>query len=68
MPESALQTKLEPPFGNHRLHTLGFSMQGSGKEKTHQHKQICGIVPDWVGAKILFMCFFRVIPYGEKNT
>ena len=40
-------SKLEPPFGNHRL---------SGKEK-HKHKQICGIVPDWVGAKTC-LCFF----------
>ena len=53
--------------------TAGLSYRaGAGttpQGKKHKHKQICGIFPDWVGAKKLFMCFFGVIPYGaEKNT
>ena len=35
--------------------------------KTHKHKQICGIVPDWGGGKTLLMCFYRVIPYGGNK-
>ena len=30
MPEFALQTKLEPPFGNHRLQTLGIKLGEKG--------------------------------------
>ena len=38
------------------------------KRKTHEHKQICGIVLlNWVGAKNLFMCFYRVIPFGGEK-
>ena len=42
----------------------------SGKEKTHKHKQICGIVPGLGGcAKQLFMClcFFFSFLMGEKK-
>ena len=42
--------------------------QNSGKEKTHKHKQIPGLSRDWVGAKILFMCFVRVFPYGGRKS
>ena len=35
----------------------------SGKEK-----HITGLSRDWVGAKILFMCFFGSSLMGEKNT
>ena len=38
MPEFALRTKLEPPFGNHHLQTLGKN------KKTHKHN-FHGIVP-----------------------
>ena len=31
-----------------------------GKQKAHKQ--------DWVGDKILFMCFFRVIPYGGEQA
>ena len=37
----------------------------SGKEKTHKHKQICGIVPG-VGANFLFI-FFGSFLMGEKK-
>ena len=47
----------------------GAGSQHSGKEKTHKHKnKFAGLSRDWVGAKILFMCFFlRVIPYGGEK-
>ena len=42
-----------------------------GMEKKHININInkfAGLSRDWVGAKILFMCFVRVVPYGgEKN-
>ena len=35
----------------------------SGKEKTHKHKQICGIVPGLGGCQnVVYVLFFRVIP------
>ena len=41
----------------------------SGKEKTHKHKQICGIVPGLGGCqKFVYVFFFRVIPYGREKT
>ena len=36
------------------------------REKTHEHKQICGIIPDWMGAKKLFICFLGSFLIGEK--
>ena len=39
----------------------------SGKEKTHKHKQICGIVPGLGGCQIFVYVFFRVIPYGGEE-
>ena len=30
--------------------------------------KFAGLSRDWVGAKKLFMCFFRVIPYGGEKT
>ena len=40
----------------------------SGKEKTHKHKQICGIVPGLGGCqKFVYAFFFRVIPYGGEK-
>ena len=41
----------------------------SGKEKTHKHKQICGIIPALGGCqKVVYVFFFRVIPYGGEKT
>ena len=43
-------------------------VSSQGKEKTHKHKQICGIVPGLGGAKNLFMCFFfGSFLMGEKK-
>ena len=40
-----------------------------GKKKHININKFAGLSRDWVGAKKLFMCFFRVIPYGrEKHT
>ena len=40
-----------------------------GKKKHININKFAGLSRDWVGAKNLFMCFFRAIPYGgEKNT
>ena len=40
-----------------------------GKKKHININKFAGLSRDWVGAKNLFMCFFRVIPYGgEKHT
>ena len=41
--------------------------QGSGKETTHKHKQICGIVPGLGGCQNFVYVFFRVIPYGGEK-
>ena len=38
-----------------------------GEKKTHKHEQICGIVPGLGGCQIMFMCFFRVIPFGGEK-
>ena len=40
------------------------------ERKTHEHKQICGIVPGLGGCqKFVYVFFFRVISYvGEKNA
>ena len=40
----------------------------SGKEKHININKFVGLSRDWVGAKKLFMCFFRVIPYGGGKT
>ena len=37
------------------------------KEKHININKFAGLSRDWVGAKILFMCFFRVIPYGGEK-
>ena len=29
--------------------------------------KFAGLSRDWVGAKILFMCFFRALPYGGEK-
>ena len=43
-------------------------MHSSGKEKTHKHKQICGIVPGLGGCqKFVYVFFFRVSPYGGEK-
>ena len=39
----------------------------SGKEKHININNFAGLSRDWVGAKKLFMCFFRVIPYGGEK-
>ena len=39
----------------------------SGKEKHININKFAGLSRVWVGAKNLFMCFFRVIPYGGKT-
>ena len=38
-----------------------------GKKKHININKFAGLSRDWVGAKILFMCFFRVIPYGGEK-
>ena len=43
-------------------------VSNSGKEKTHKHKQICGIVPGLGGYQKFVYVFFRVIPYGAEKT
>ena len=64
--------KLDPSDRNRRPANPNLlkNIHLSGKEKTQKDKQFAGLSRDWVGAKILFMCFFfRAIPYGgEKNT
>ena len=40
----------------------------SGKEKHININKYAGLFRDWVGAKNLFMCFFRVIPYGGEKA
>ena len=41
----------------------------SGKEKTHKHKQICGIVPGLRGCqKVVYVFFFGSFFMGEENT
>ena len=41
----------------------------SGKEKTHKHKQICGIVPGLGGCQnFVYVFFFGSFLMGEKNT
>ena len=39
----------------------------SGKKKHININKFAGLSRDWVGAKNLFMCFFRVIPYGGEK-
>ena len=39
-----------------------------GKKKHININKFAGLSRDWVGAKNLFMCFFRVIPYGGEKT
>ena len=40
----------------------------SGKEKTHKHKQICGIVPGLGGVPKICLCvFFGSFLMGEKK-
>ena len=38
------------------------------KKKHININKFAGLSRDWVGAKNLFMCFFRVIPYGGGKT
>ena len=38
----------------------------SGKEKHINIKKSGGLSQDWVGGKIMFMCFWGIIRYGEK--
>ena len=40
----------------------------SGKDKTHKHKQICGIVPGLGGWQKFVYVLFWVIPYGGEET
>ena len=39
-----------------------------GKKKHININKFAGLSRDWAGAKILFMCFFGVIPYGGEKT
>ena len=39
-----------------------------GKDKHININKFAGLSRDWAGGKILFMCFFRVIPYGGEKT
>ena len=45
-----------------------FLWESQGKKKHININKFAGLSRDWVGAKILFMCFFRVIPYGGEKT
>ena len=56
-----------PAVWNREARRFSFS-QISGKEKTHKHKQICGIVPGLGGCQNVVYVFFGVIPYGGENT
>ena len=38
-----------------------------GKKKHISINKCAGLSQDWVGVKKLFMCFFRVIPYGGEK-
>ena len=42
--------------------------KNQGKKKHININKFAGLSWDWVGAKILFMCFFRAIPYGGEKT
>ena len=43
-------------------------IKSSGKEKTHKHKQICGIVPGLDGCqKVVYVFFFGSFLMGEKK-
>ena len=44
------------------------SLVDQGKKKHININKFSGLSRDWVGAKNLFMCFFRVIPYGGEKT
>ena len=39
----------------------------AGKEKYININKIAGLSRDWVGDKILFMCFFKSVLMGEKK-
>ena len=47
---------------------LGTQLLNQGKKKHVNINKFAGLSRDWVGPKILFMCFFRVIPYGGEKT
>ena len=45
------------------------ALQTLGERKKHINiNKFAGLSRDWVGAKNLFMCFFRVIPFGGEKT
>ena len=44
----------------------GISPTVREREKKHVNK-FAGLFRDWFGARNLFMCFFRVIPYGGEK-
>ena len=46
---------------------LAYRHQIQGKKKHININKFPGLSRDGVGAKILFMCFFRVIPYGGEK-
>ena len=57
--QSQVPMKLAQPFPCPRIQE---------KKKHININKFAGLSQDWGGAKNLFMCFFRVIPYGGKNT
>ena len=54
-----------PLWQHSRRHALPFRQ---GKKKHININKLAGLSRDWGGAKNLFMCFFRVIPYGGEKT
>ena len=60
---SDVEALFSPPFANNLLH---FCLTDFKKEKHINTNFFAGFSWDWVDAKILFMCFLQVIPYGRK--
>ena len=49
------------------MHLRSVYLYISGKEKTHKHKHICGLVPGLGGCQKFVYVFFQVIPYGAEK-
>ena len=58
---------LEPcSYFSEKLKGRSFLLQG--KKKHININKFAGLSRDWVGAKNVFMCFFRAISYGGEKT
>ena len=63
------RTGMGPFFRAKRIVVYNLCSENSGKEKTHKHKQICGIVPGLGGCQnFVYVFFFGSFLMGEKNT